>query len=163
MNTELILIRHGESEANIGVSKDPNCRLTPNGIDQARLLGARLAKHDLGGFVGIASPYLRAWDTAAEISRATRLSFAVEELVREWGDVATIKDKQYHKETTAEVVTRLTEFLHIHKGKKLIVVSHAAPIAVLTQIAWGETPNTEGQFWTGVTNCCLRRLQVTAE
>ncbi|HZK79686.1 MAG TPA: histidine phosphatase family protein [Humisphaera sp.] len=161
MTTELILIRHGESEANVGLSKEPDCRLTEKGIEQARMLGARLADFDLAGFSGIASPYMRTWHTAAEISQATGLSFAVEELVREWGDVATVKGTQYHKETAAELIGRLGEFLRVYAGRKLVIVSHAAPIAVLTQLAWGEAPNTEGQFWNGVNNCCLRRLWTT--
>ncbi|HWE01197.1 MAG TPA: histidine phosphatase family protein [Tepidisphaeraceae bacterium] len=161
MATELILIRHGQSEGNTGVSKDPDCRLTEMGVEQARTLGARLADFDLTGFTGIASPYMRTWNTAAEVSQATGLPFAVEELVREWSDVAAIKGRQYHKETIAELITRLEEFLRIYAGRKLVVVSHAAPIALLTQLAWGETPNIQGQFWNGVNNCCLRRLQTT--
>jgi len=38
------------------------------------------------------------------------------------------------------------------------MVSHAAPIAVLTQLANGTTPNTQGQFWIDIENCCLRRV-----
>jgi broad specificity phosphatase PhoE len=118
----------------------------------------RLAGHDLGKFLFLTSPYRRAVHTAAEIAKATGQSFVVEERVREWGDLATVGGRQYHKETTHELVGRLKEFLLDHAGRKLVVVSHAAPIAVLTQLAEGEMPNTQGQFWSDVGNCCLRRL-----
>ena len=157
--TELILIRHGESEANLGLSKDPDCLLTDRGREQARRLASELARHDLSGFVALTSPYRRAVETASLIAAATGLSFAVEELAREWGDLATVSGRQYPKETPAELIARLRHFLANFAGRKIVVVSHAAPIAVLTQLAWGETPNTEGQFWTGVGNCCPRWLK----
>ena len=161
MTTELLLIRHGQSEANVGISKDPDCKLTADGIDQARQLGSRLARFDLAGFEMITSPYTRAMHTASEIAQATGFSFAIEELVREWGDVATVSGKQYHVETADELIARLKEFLRLYAGRRLIVVSHAAPIAVITQLAWSETPNVQGPFWTGVNNCCLRWLRTT--
>jgi broad specificity phosphatase PhoE len=82
----------------------------------------------------------------------------VEERVREWGDLAAIGGRQYPKETAQELVARLERFLLCHAGRMLVVVSHAAPIAVLTQLAAGESPNTQGEFWADVENCCLRRV-----
>jgi broad specificity phosphatase PhoE len=161
MAMELLLIRHGQSEGNVGKSTDPDCLLTDIGLAQARQLGSRLAGQDLGGFLCLTSPYRRAMHTAAEIAKETGLSFAVEERIREWGDVATVGGKQYHKESVHELIARLEDFLRHYDGRNLVVVSHAAPIAVLTQLAWGEPPNTEGPFWAGVGNCCLRRLMVT--
>jgi len=163
MSTELLLIRHGQSEGNIGVSKHPDCKLTPHGIEQARHAGLRLARHDLSGFTGLVSPYSRTGDTAAQISAVTGIFFAREELIREWGDVATINGAQYPRETADELIARLRQFLRHYANRRLIVVSHAAPIAALTQLAWGETPVTEGPFWTGVGNCSMRWLRVTAE
>ncbi|MDB5291054.1 MAG: Phosphoglycerate mutase [Phycisphaerales bacterium] len=158
MAMEVLLIRHGESEGNVGRSTDPDCLLTENGVQQARQLGLHLAAQDLRGFLFLTSPYRRAVHTAAEIAKATGKSFVVEERVREWGDFATVGGKQYPKETAQEVVARLEGFLLAHAGRNLVVVSHAAPIAVLTQLAAGETPNTQGDFWADVNNCCLRRL-----
>ena len=60
-----------------------------------------------------------------------------------------------------ETVRRLEAFLLARRGQKLLIVSHAAPIALLTQLAWGETPTTQGQFWLGVGNCCPRWLKAT--
>lgn len=163
MATELLLVRHGESEGNTGVSKDPDCPLTMKGVEQARRSGLRLARHDLRGFTFITSPYRRAVQTAAEIFAATGMSFTTDEQVREWGVVATIDGREYAAEAADELVTRLREFLREREGQKLVVVSHAAPIALLTQLAWGETPNTDGPFWSGVGNCCLRWLRTTCE
>ena len=158
MPTELILIRHGQSEANVGRSTDVDCPLTDTGIEQARQLGLQLRERSLGEYLFLTSPYRRAMHTAAEITKATGHSFVVEERIREWGERATIGGKQYHKETTQELVARLSEFLLDHAGRKVVMVSHAAPIAVLTQLANGEMPNTLGQFWIDVENCCLRRV-----
>lgn len=161
MATELILIRHGESEANVGRSKDPDCPITENGLDQARRLARRIQTLDLAGFVALTSPYQRTTQTANEIARATGLSFTLDEGVREWGDVATVGGREYPKESVHELVERLGDFLRRHEGRRLIVVSHAAPIAILTHLAWGEIPVTTGPFWLEVPNCSLRWLRAT--
>src|SRR5690349_10677641 len=144
--TELLLIRHGQSEANVGTSTDPDCSLTDRGREQARRVGTRLAGMDLDGFIALTSPYRRARPTSHEIAAATGLTFAEEELVREWGVTATVGQRVYPLEPIADVVRRLREFLARYEGRKLIVVSHAVPVALLTQLAWGETPVTEGKF-----------------
>lgn len=161
MTTELLLIRHGESEGNVGRSTDPDCALTDNGLGQARALGARLAGHDLSGFTALTSPYARTVHTAAQIALATGLSFDIDERIREWGGTATVRGRLYPQETPDQVVVRLEAFLREHRGRKLLIVSHAAPIALLTQLAWGETPTTQGPFWAGVSNCCFRWLRTT--
>jgi broad specificity phosphatase PhoE len=128
-------------------------------VAQARCLAERLSRCDLSGFAGVASPYGRTAHTAAEVARATGLRFATEELVREWGVAATVAGRYYPAETTGELAARLGEFLRRYAGRKLVVVSHAAPIAVLTQMVRGEAPTTEGRFWGGVGNCCPRWLR----
>lgn len=159
--TELLLVRHGESEGNVGRSADPDCCLTDAGLCQAADLGRRLAGYDLGGFEALVSPYRRAAQTAKAIAAATGLRFEVEEAVREWGPAATAGGRAYPQEPIGEAVERLRAFLRHGAGRRLLVVSHAAPIAILTQLAWGEPPNTRGAFWSGVGNCCLRWLKVT--
>ena len=72
-----------------------------------------------------------------------------------------VNGRQYPAESGEQLIERLKGFLRRHDGRKLVVVSHAAPIAALTQVAWGETPNTKVQFWDGVDNCCLRWLRTT--
>jgi broad specificity phosphatase PhoE len=160
--TELLMVRHGQSEGNTGVSTDPDCVLTPVGLEQARSLARRLEGLDLGGFVGITSPYRRAIQTAEALAPSIGLPFEVEPDLREWGPAATIGGNAYPQEPVLDTVRRLKAFLRRRWGQKLFIVSHAAPIALLTQIAWGEAPVTEGPFWAGVGNCCPRWLKVTS-
>jgi broad specificity phosphatase PhoE len=159
--TELLMIRHGESEANVGTSTDPDCRLTARGLDQAAALARRLRELDLRGFIAVSSPYRRAVDTAAAVARETGLRFEIDEDVREWGVTAIVGGRTYPHEPIADTVARLERFLRRRAGQRLVVVAHAAPIAVLTQLAWGEKPVTEGQFWLGVGNCCPRWVKTT--
>jgi broad specificity phosphatase PhoE len=121
----------------------------------------RLAGYDLRGFSGLVSPYRRTRQTAEAIALETGLSFAIEESVREWGPAATIHGRHYPVEPGEQLIGRLKTFLSRYEGRKLVVVSHAAPIAALTQIAWGEIPNTQVIFWEGIGNCCLRWLRAT--
>jgi len=161
--TELLLIRHGESEANIGRCADPDCCLSDLGVEQAQKLAKRLSRYDLGDFLALSSPYRRAIQTAEEIALATGLPFVVEDAIREWGEACTINEKLYEKESIDQLILRLSKFLHHVHGQKLVIVSHASPIAVLSQLAWGEPPNTEGEFWSGIAHCCPRWLKVTRD
>src|SRR5215213_8151747 len=93
--TELLMVRHGESEANVGLSSDPDCSLTPRGLEQARALAPRLARFDLRGFVAVVSPYRRAVQTAEALASATGLSFEADPDVREWGATAVVGGQTY--------------------------------------------------------------------
>ena len=84
-----------------------------------------------------------------------------DEAVREWGVAATVGGREFAREPIGEVLERLREFLRRYRGRKVVVVSHAAPISVLTHLAWGERPPTEGSFWEAVGNCCPRWLKTT--
>ena len=159
--TELLMVRHGQSQANIGASTDPDCALTDLGMEQARAAARRLAGLDLRAFVGVTSPYRRAVWTAEAIALTTGLTFSPEPAVREWGPTATVGATTFELEPVEQAVRRLEAFLRERRGQKLVIVSHAAPIAILTQLAWGELPNTQGQFWLGVGNCCPRWLKTT--
>lgn len=154
--SELLMVRHAESEANVGLSTDPDCPLTSRGREQARVLGASLARYDLGDFVGLTSPYRRARDTAAELVAATGVRFEIDPDLREWGAAADVDGQNYPGEPVENTVERLQTFLRRWEGRRMLIVAHAAPIALLTQLAWGETPTTEGKFWLGVGNCCPR-------
>lgn len=161
--TELLMIRHGQSQANVGASTDPDCELTDAGLEQARALARRLMRFDLIGFTGLTSPYCRAVQTAEAIALATGLQFQVDPDIREWGPAATVAGRPYAQEPVVETVQRLRAFLRRRRGQRLLIVSHAAPIALLTQLAWGEPPVTDGAFWSGVGNCCPRWVKVTSD
>ena len=156
MPTELIMVRHGESEANVGLSTDPDCPLTPRGLDQARVLATRFAHLDLRGFLALSSPYRRAVQTAEALSASIGLRFEIDTDLREWGATAVVGGETYPQEPVEETVKRLEGFLRRRAGQRMLIVAHAAPIALITQLAWGEAPVTEGKFWLGVGNCCPR-------
>jgi broad specificity phosphatase PhoE len=155
---EAYLVRHGQSEQNVGLSVHPDTDLTGLGRDQSGRAAAQLAACDLRGFAGVVSPYRRARQTAEVIAAATGLQFAVDERVREWGQPVTIDGRAYELEPIDEVVVRLSDFVAAVRGRRLVVVSHGTPIALLTQLIRGERPITAGNFWEGVENCCLRRV-----
>ena len=156
------MVRHGQSEANVGLSTDADCGLTALGFEQAAADAKRLREFDLEGFVVLVSPYCRAVRTAEVIALETGARFEVEPELREWGPAATVGGATYAQEPVVETVARLRAFLRRQQGRRLLIVSHAAPIALLTQLAWGEPPLTDGAFWAGVGNCCPRWLKVTA-
>ena len=159
--TELLMVRHGQSEANAGTSTDPDCNLTERGREQARAAARRLAQLDLSGFVALTSPYRRTLQTAEEIALATGIAFTPDEELREWGPAADVAGRHYAQEPVTDTVRRLERFLRARAGQRLLIVSHGAPIALLNQLAWGEPPTTEGQFWLGVGNCRPRWVKTT--
>ena len=159
MMQEILFIRHGQSEANVGVSDHPDCDLTALGLEQAREVGRLLAKRDLSGFVARVSPYCRARRTAAAIAEVTGLRFSVEPLIREWGKECTIEGALYPEETRPQFAERMRKLNEQIRGGKYILVSHAAPIAALMLVAAGRPIPHEGEFWTHIGNCCLLPLQ----
>src|SRR3954466_6914653 len=98
MPAELILIRHGQSLANVGLSTNPDSALTELGVRQSEQVAAQLLAHDLGGFTCITSPYRRARQTADIIAAATNAHFKIERDVREWGPRATVEGEVYREE-----------------------------------------------------------------
>lgn len=59
--------------------------------------------------------------------------------------------------TVAGAVEPLREFLNRRRVQRLVVVSHATPVTLLSQMVCGEELTTTGPFWIGVENCCVRR------
>jgi broad specificity phosphatase PhoE len=153
--TRFLLIRHGESESNAGRSTHPDSALTTTGIGQARGLAQRLHHYELGGHVALTSPYRRAVETANVIGNALGIVFQTEELIREWGSEAIINGRHYPEDSKEQLVARLSNFIDLYRGKQCIVVSHAAPIAVLMQLMRNQVPDMREGFWKCVGNCCL--------
>lgn len=153
--TDLILIRHGESLANINCSTDPNCPLSDRGFEQARELGAWLATLPLEGFVGLVSPYLRAIQTAQLISERTGLAFSTDDDIREFGPGTTIDGRHFDAESPERFAARMKAFLRRSSGR-LLIVSHGSPIAYLAQLANGIEPRIDSPFHGGIGNARFR-------
>lgn len=83
MNTELILIRHGETAWNRErrMQGQTDTPLSSVGRSQAEAVGARLARHPFAALYS--SDLARAWDTAAAISRASGRDIRREPALRE--------------------------------------------------------------------------------
>jgi broad specificity phosphatase PhoE len=164
----LLLIRHAQSLANIGVSDDADCDLSAAGAAQARAMAEQMRGLDLRSHRGIASPYLRARRTAAIIADATGVSFRVDPGCREWGKTCQLGDLIYEEETLPQVVERLAAFLNsLDRGADYVIVSHATPIFQMKQLASGASPSDAaaacvGEFWNVIENCVPHRVQMGA-
>jgi broad specificity phosphatase PhoE len=158
-NMQILLIRHGQSQANVGQSDHPDCDLTAMGLEQAHEVGRQLAERDLSGFIALVSPYCRARRTADAIAEATGLRFSIEPQIREWGKDCRIDGDWYPEETREELRLRMSAFYQQIRGGKYILVCHAAPIAALMHVASGQAIPPEGEFWADVPNGCLLRLE----
>jgi len=82
-NTELILIRHGETAWNRErrMQGQTNTPLSPTGRAQAEAVGLRLARHPFAALYS--SDLQRAWDTAAAIAQASGREVRSEPRLRE--------------------------------------------------------------------------------
>ena len=159
MSTQLILIRHGEPRYDevlarhyFGMGFDLG-KLTDRGVLQAE----ERAKDPLlqGAEIIVSSPYTRALQTAAIISRITGIKLAVENDLHEWMPDITFKfemkgNEPYeeymmahgvrnashinHWEEYAAVQKRVKDALEKYKNyKKIIVVSHGIVMSTLTK------------------------------
>ena len=163
---ELLLIRHGQSRANIGQCNDCDCDLTPLGREQAIAIGRSLAtRFDLSSFTGICSPYRRTRQTAELIKLETRLSFTVNAGCREWGSRCDVDGIVFPGETAGEVVTRLDAFrTSLDPNGQYVIVAHASPIFILMQLCL-ETAVDEvarlfvGDFWQVIENGKLTHVR----
>lgn len=84
---DLLIVRHAESEHNIGATEDLNSELTSDGHIQAMITGDWLNRNfeNLAEFQPFTSPYLRALQTAHYLYEASNLEpFSVEEHIREF-------------------------------------------------------------------------------
>lgn len=157
IETELIVIRHGQSEYNAKLTDNLNSNLTEKGIEQAIATGKYLKQNipNIHEFYGITSPYLRCLQTSDYINREIGNSFTVESAVREammeyeecrvekkhfphfsWKNW-TESHEIYRTETESELVSRIWNLLKSLSHPKLILVSHASPVAVIHDLACG--------------------------
>lgn len=100
MAGKLILVRHGQTEANVGLRLDtrlPGARLTEVGEGQAREFGSRLAGSS--PLAVVASEALRARQTARWVERASGVAVQVREGIHEAqaGDLEDRADRASHE------------------------------------------------------------------
>ncbi len=158
MKTHFIFIRHGEPRYDEVIENWNNSvgynfgKLTENGVDQAE----EVAKNDIlkGADIIISSPYTRALQTAAIISRVTGIKLTVENDLYEWNpDVNYVfdypvglamqeylrnegvhrVDDEYRWETYENIQKRVELSLLKYKHlKKVIVVCHGIIMSGVT-------------------------------
>ena len=174
MPTQVILIRHGEPRYDeIQERGFPGMgyelgRLTERGIKQAE----ERAKDPLlkGATLIVSSPYTRALQTAAVISRITQIPLVVENDIHEWMPDATLKfecevEKSYEEyvkfrgialperknpwETYEALQKRVKNALNKYKEyDKIIVVCHGVVMSAFTR------------FDDIIEHCCLRETVI---
>jgi probable phosphoglycerate mutase len=162
----VILVRHGESEGNRDrtFTQNPRVPLTAHGREQARTAGVRIAQRYKPTRV-VASPYLRAWQTAEVIAEVLGLHVEAEADLREqsFGVFAgqpydaLLSDAAYHEgprwdwrpqggESLTDVYRRVVPvFEHItaeSAGRDIVVVSHGGVMLALCAYVTGS--------WDGV-------------
>ncbi|MDY0075616.1 MAG: histidine phosphatase family protein [Acholeplasmataceae bacterium] len=159
MSTKLILIRHGEPRYDEVKEKNlPNMgyelgKLTNRGIEQAEWVAQDpLLKN---AELIVSSPYTRALQTAAIISRITQIPLVVEHDLHEWMPDKTFtfdfevqksyeeyilcqgqshKDHKYPWETYEELQKRVKHALNKYKSyQKIIVVCHGVVMSAFTR------------------------------
>jgi broad specificity phosphatase PhoE len=159
MQTEVILIRHGEprydeiKERNyVGMGYDLG-RLTDLGVTQAE--NRALDRILKGAEIIVSSPYTRALQTAAIISRITNIPLTVENDLHEWMPDITFKfnfdvsqsyteffqfngkkngHEKYPWETYEDLKIRVENALEPYKKyNKIIVVCHGIVMSTLTR------------------------------
>jgi broad specificity phosphatase PhoE len=163
----VILVRHGESEGNRDrtFTQNPQVPLTAHGREQAHAAGLRIAQRYRPTRI-VASPYLRAWQTAGLIAEVLRLRVEAEADLREqsFGVFAgqpydaLLSDAAYHEgprwdwrpqggESLTDVYRRVVPvFEHVaaeSSGRDVVVVSHGGVMLALCAFVTGS--------WDGVT------------
>jgi broad specificity phosphatase PhoE len=163
----LILVRHGESEGNRDrtFTQNPQVPLTAHGREQARAAGLRIARQYEPTRI-VASPYLRAWQTAEVIAEVLGLGVQAEPDLREqnfgvFGGQpydALLSDAAYHDgprwdwrpqdgESLTDVYERVVPVFERITGESggrgVVIVSHGGVMLALCAYVTGS--------WDGVT------------
>jgi broad specificity phosphatase PhoE len=163
----VILVRHGESEGNRDrtFTQNPQVPLTAHGREQARAAGLRIAQRYTPTRI-VASPYLRAWQTAEVIAEVLGLPIEAEADLREQsfgvfaGEPydALLGDAAYHEgprwdwrpqggESLTDVYQRVVPVIDRvaaeSSGRDVVVVSHGGVMLALCAYVTGS--------WDGIT------------
>ena len=157
MTTRLLLVRHGQIRANIDSvwHGSTDAELTPQGVEEARLVAAHIASARPEVAAVYTSPLRRARDTAEGIATALGVAVVVRPGLAEYGigalegetfaDLAachrffeqSVGDLDWAptggeslRAVATRVVTTWREIATRHPGDEVVVVSHGAAIGV---------------------------------
>ena len=154
--TQVIIVRHGETEWNIAGIRQGHLdsRLTGKGIAQAKALGQRLAREKFSALYS--SDLGRAVETAQEISRVTGHEIVTDERLRErhlgifqglsgaeidakhpeerrqfrtMGPDYVIPGGESMRQQVERNVAILDELAHRHVGETVVVVTHGGVVS----------------------------------
>ncbi|HEX7076855.1 MAG TPA: histidine phosphatase family protein [Candidatus Eisenbacteria bacterium] len=167
--TRVLLVRHGATvlSAEDRFAGETDAALSEAGVEQARLLGVRLATEEIAAFV--ASPLSRAMETARRIAAPHGAPVAAEAALREishgrWegqsrAEVEALFPDEYARwerdpftfapeggETglavTARALPALLALVASHEGRQILIVSHKATIRLLLSSLLGFDPRS---------------------
>lgn len=156
---KLLLVRHGQSEYNAGLSDKFNSKITQKGVDQAARAGMSL-RAMIGNerFFGLTSPYMRCLQTANIIAAHTDVKFKVlgslgetpnelhakdayvycEGKIYPGFDWTLFKSWNYSNESNKSYVARIEEFVNYLGDENYLVVSHMTPIMDIVKKICGD-------------------------
>lgn len=169
---EIILVRHGNSEANAGITTDLNSKLTSLGKMQAKATANFLSDYikDIHNWRIISSPYKRAAATALKISERCLIDleydFDLREIIQEQGHykpsdfpfiVSSRNDYKIDRmETDDELMQRMKLFRY---ADKIIIVSHGLPIQVLKDIIVNANIKKLPEWDKSYKNCSITHIK----
>ncbi|HBD11869.1 MAG TPA: hypothetical protein DCZ13_06955 [Porticoccaceae bacterium] len=187
---KLILIRHGETHANINQVWHgcTDTELTELGLQQAMLLGEYFHNYLAEPYVIYSSPLQRARLTAERIAATNGIEVrtdprlmefsagdyegkSFEELRNELGFIQAVLDNEHHRapggetrhEVTQRFVTAVEEYRGRHPGEHLVVVAHGLAIA-FALAHWIDRDNTKWVNYrmnnTSVSEICLANVEI---
>ncbi|HYN88108.1 MAG TPA: histidine phosphatase family protein [Ardenticatenaceae bacterium] len=165
----LILVRHGQSEANAGLSADLDTVLTPLGEEQARLVGAWLNRHYASQVAGLySSDMRRALATARTIGEVIGRESQVlpgcaeadvwlpDFLPRFEDPISAIRDPlpPLHPDYVAfeqRVREALAELIRRHPRGTVVLVSHGGVMGTIIRILFASPRLSIYTHNTGIT------------
>jgi len=186
--TELVLIRHGETDSNVrgtylGWVDAP---LNNNGIEQARIAKKKLTNEKFD--VCFASPLIRAFKTAEIILGGRDMAVLQDVRLKErnfgiWDDLTyseiaekypdehkkwmmdidnyEIQDGESFSHSYSRVVDFVDDILKEHKGEKILIVTHTG--CIRNVFAYLTGLGMEGVWRFKVENATINRLQINEE
>ncbi len=163
-----ILIRHGESEANVKnlISEDnEKFPLTLKGRDQAKFIAEQIGVFKFDGI--ISSPVLRARQTSEIISEHIGIPYVIDSRIRESGlgdynnrnisEVGNMSRTEMGMESWDSHVRRFRETFSAYNGN-YIMVSHALPIRAAVSSFLGF--NEEESFGINIRNASMSVVDI---